>query len=48
LQTSWQDLSQTEYAFMHQIINQFPNHDDLAQYLAGIDLLLSGISKSYN
>lgn len=45
---SWRELDPHNYTFVHQILEQFPTHDDKAQYLAGIDLLLAGILKSYS
>lgn len=43
----WRELDPGEYPFVHGILERFPTHDDEEQYLAGIDLLLAGISARY-
>lgn len=43
----WRDLDADEYPYVHRIIDQFPKHDDRTQYLAGIDLILAGITSTY-
>ena len=40
----WAQLDPTEYPFVHQVATQLPEHDDREQFLAGIDLILVGIS----
>lgn len=42
----WKGFDATEYPFMRKIVAQLPGHDDLAEYLAGIDLILKGIAAS--
>jgi hypothetical protein len=32
------------YPFVHQVAAQLPEHDDGEQFLAGIDLILAGIT----
>jgi hypothetical protein len=33
-----------QYPFLHQMAAQLPEHDDREQYLAGINLILAGIT----
>jgi AcrR family transcriptional regulator len=40
----WTQLDPAEYPFMHQVATQLPEHDDREQFLAGIDLILAGIT----
>jgi len=40
----WAQLDPTEYPFVHQLATQLPGHDDREQFLAGIDLILAGIT----
>jgi AcrR family transcriptional regulator len=40
----WARLDPTEYPFVHQAAAQLPGHDDREQFLAGIDLILAGIT----
>jgi AcrR family transcriptional regulator len=40
----WAQLDPTEYPFAHQVATQLPGHDDREQFLAGIDLILAGIT----
>jgi AcrR family transcriptional regulator len=40
----WAQLDPAEYPFVHQVMTQLPGHDDRAQFLAGIDLILAGIA----
>ena len=39
----WMQLDPTRYSFVHKVAAQLPEHDDRAQFLAGIDLILAGI-----
>lgn len=39
----WMKLDATEYPFLHEIAARLPGHDDREQFLAGIDLILTGI-----
>jgi hypothetical protein len=32
------------YPFLHQVAAQLPGHDDREQFLAGIDIILAGIT----
>jgi AcrR family transcriptional regulator len=40
----WTQLDPAQYPFVHQVATQLPGHDDRQQFLAGIDLILAGIS----
>lgn len=39
----WLALDPDEYPFTHRMARQLAHHDDRAQFLAGIDLILAGI-----
>ena len=39
----WAQLDPTEYPFARRVATQLRDHDDRAQFLAGIDLILAGI-----
>ncbi len=40
----WTQHDPAAYPFMHRIAQQLQGHDDRAQFLAGIDLILAGIA----
>jgi AcrR family transcriptional regulator len=40
----WAQLDPAVYPFVRQVAQQLPGHDDREQFLAGIDLILSGIT----
>jgi AcrR family transcriptional regulator len=40
----WARLDPARYPFVHQVAAQLPGHDDREQFLAGIDLILAGIT----
>ncbi len=40
---SWMKLDPGDYPFLHEIATSLPGHDDREQFLAGIDLVLTGI-----
>jgi AcrR family transcriptional regulator len=40
----WAQLDPAQYPFVHQVATQLPGHDDREQFLAGIDLILTGIT----
>jgi AcrR family transcriptional regulator len=40
----WAQLDPAEYPFVHQVATQLPGHDDREQFLAGINLILAGIT----
>ncbi|MEU4692359.1 TetR/AcrR family transcriptional regulator C-terminal domain-containing protein [Actinoplanes sp. NPDC023714] len=42
----WEGLDGDEYPFIHDVATQLRSHDDREQFLAGIDLILAGISLS--
>lgn len=45
--TRWQQLDPDEYPFICNVVAvQLPTHDDRAEFLAGIDLILAGIATS--
>ncbi|MDP9869126.1 MULTISPECIES: TetR/AcrR family transcriptional regulator [Streptosporangium] len=41
---AWQELDPADYPFMHAISGQMREHDDREQFLAGIALILDGIT----
>ncbi|GAA3091942.1 hypothetical protein ACFQ0X_03305 [Streptomyces rectiviolaceus] len=41
---TWADLDPDEYAFTRSVAGQLRDHDDRVEFLAGIDLILAGIS----
>jgi AcrR family transcriptional regulator len=43
--TAWQELDPAEYPFMHVIAEQAREHDDREQFLAGIAVILDGLSR---
>ncbi|MFI9270922.1 TetR/AcrR family transcriptional regulator [Kitasatospora sp. NPDC052896] len=42
--TAWAELDPDEYAFTRNVAGQLRKHDDRAEFLAGIDLILTGIT----
>jgi hypothetical protein len=40
----WAQLDPAQYPFVHQVAAELPRHDDREQFLAGIDLILAGIT----
>ncbi len=40
----WTRLDPAQYPFVHAMTTQIPEHDDRDQFLAGIDLILEGIT----
>jgi AcrR family transcriptional regulator len=40
----WVQLDPARYPFVHQVATQLPEHDDREQFLAGLDLILAGIT----
>ncbi|MFE6157652.1 TetR/AcrR family transcriptional regulator [Streptomyces sp. NPDC056486] len=45
--TAWADLDPAEYAFTRGVADQLRDHDDREEFLAGIDLILTGITARY-
>jgi AcrR family transcriptional regulator len=43
----WERLDPTQYPFVHQVAAQLPDHDDREQFLAGINLILAGITTQF-
>jgi AcrR family transcriptional regulator len=39
----WRALDETEFPFIHHILDEFDGHDDRDQFLGGLDLLLAGL-----
>ncbi|MEV7342238.1 TetR/AcrR family transcriptional regulator [Streptomyces sp. NPDC093544] len=42
--TAWANLDPDEYAFTRNVADQLRDHDDRTEFLAGIDLILTGIT----
>jgi AcrR family transcriptional regulator len=40
----WAQLDPVRYPFLRRVATQLPDHDDREQFLAGIDLILTGIA----
>jgi hypothetical protein len=40
----WQELDPDDYRFTRAVAAQLRDHDDRAQFLAGVDLILTGIT----
>jgi AcrR family transcriptional regulator len=40
----WAQLDPAEHPFLRQVATQLPEHDDREQFLAGVDLILAGIT----
>ncbi|WP_424805451.1 TetR/AcrR family transcriptional regulator [Rhodococcus sp. 27YEA15] len=40
----WTQLDPAQFPFVHKVASQVPEHDDRDQFLAGIDLVLAGIT----
>ena len=40
----WERLAPADYPFLHAVAGQLRDHDDREQFLAGIDLILKGIT----
>jgi AcrR family transcriptional regulator len=43
----WERLDPAQYPFVHQVAAQLPGHDDREQFLAGINLILAGITTEF-
>ncbi|MGW7069185.1 TetR/AcrR family transcriptional regulator [Streptomyces sp. NPDC054855] len=44
---AWSDLDPDEYAFLRSVADQLRVHDDRTEFLAGIDLILTGITAGH-
>ncbi|MGI5473125.1 TetR/AcrR family transcriptional regulator [Streptomyces sp. CA-132043] len=42
--TAWAELDPDQYAFTRSVAGQLRRHDDRAEFLAGVDLILTGIT----
>lgn len=42
----WKGLDPREYPFLRKVASRLPEHDDRAEFLAGLDLILAGIAAS--
>ncbi|MEN0134633.1 MAG: TetR family transcriptional regulator [Rhodococcus sp. (in: high G+C Gram-positive bacteria)] len=40
----WMQLDPAKYPFVHRVATQLPEHDDREQFLAGIDLIVAGMT----
>jgi AcrR family transcriptional regulator len=40
----WAQLDPAEYPFVHRVAAKLPEHDDREQFLAGVDIILAGIT----
>jgi AcrR family transcriptional regulator len=45
--TAWAELDPADYPFTRAVAAQVRDHDDRAQFLAGVDLILTGITAVY-
>jgi AcrR family transcriptional regulator len=43
----WERLDPAQYPFVHQVAAELPDHDDREQFLAGINLILAGITAEF-
>ncbi|WP_328473775.1 TetR family transcriptional regulator [Actinoplanes sp. NBC_00393] len=41
---TWADLDPADFPFLHHVAGQLREHDDREQFLAGVDLILAGIT----
>jgi hypothetical protein len=41
---AWEELDPEDYSFTRAVANQMREHDDREQFLAGVDLILTGIT----
>lgn len=39
----WRELDPEEFPFVHEVVREFEMHQDTAQFVAGLDLLLAGL-----
>ncbi|MEV5952988.1 TetR family transcriptional regulator [Streptomyces sp. NPDC051987] len=46
--TAWEELDPEEYPFTRAVADQIRGHDDREQFLAGIDLVLAGITATHH
>lgn len=46
--TAWADLDPDEYPFTRTVADQLRDHDDRTEFLAGLDLILTGITTHQN
>ncbi|MBU6535944.1 TetR/AcrR family transcriptional regulator [Streptomyces sp. NPDC057245] len=42
---AWQELDAEDYPFMHAVVGQMSEHDDRAQFVAGIAVILDGLAR---
>jgi len=43
--TAWKNLDPDDFPFLRTIADELRDHDDRAQFLAGVDLILAGVSQ---
>ena len=41
----WEQLDPVEFPFVHDIVEEFTEHDDIAEYSYGLELLLGGLER---
>ena len=41
----WEQLDPEEFPFVHDIVEEFTEHDDIAEYSYGLELLLGGLER---
>lgn len=46
--TAWEELDPNEYPFTRAVAEQIRGHDDREQFLAGVDLVLAGITATHH
>jgi AcrR family transcriptional regulator len=44
---AWEELDPDDYSFTRAVANQMREHDDREQFLAGVDLILTGITTTH-
>jgi AcrR family transcriptional regulator len=44
---AWHHLDRGDYPFLHDVAGQLRDHDDREQFLAGVDLILAGITSTF-
>uniref|UniRef100_UPI00215D87D9 TetR/AcrR family transcriptional regulator C-terminal domain-containing protein n=1 Tax=Streptomyces shenzhenensis TaxID=943815 RepID=UPI00215D87D9 len=46
--TAWEELDPDEYPFTRAVAEQIRGHDDREQFLAGVDLVLAGVTATHH
>lgn len=42
---SWRALDPEEFPFLHEVVDEFENHDDMQQFRDGVDMFLAGLKR---